>query len=484
MLSKSSIIAARHIVSNLAYSGKSLDFKKGSILSVMSNSTDIQDNLSPDAFNTITGSAPEDFECSAESRIHVQSRMNDGAGVNVHTADTSFVVKELASRINNSISVARNFVNPIIRDIYSGASAIAQTATSTGGIKDTIRLVQPLNIYSDELLIGMIAPLVGFGSIQKDTNALFDMLTNGITAEDIVSTCATGMPSIDNKASALLRTNADSIHQYLYYCFNLDKSEVFNAHGEGIDPFDNHSLLTGFLFINGVINGRGLIDAASISVVDSNTLVKLRNEIATRLKRQMVLNQEADSTDNITLQRWSSRARRAYVVNGPNYRKWLAANEANTEGAFIVFCRSGIVDATSGTVDRNIERYNKEWATLLKTNMRTAKVEADARINAYIRRELSVAIRDTDMFDDGVRPSIQARLNERLGGRGYYNQLDLGVYVRDLCCTVLANKTDVFKILTIIDSEMESGEVELAEAISIAVDQLLADWSFGQLTVD
>lgn len=485
MLSNSSIILSREILNNLTYNGKTVELKRGSILSILCNTTDIQDNLSDDAFDSIIGTTDNGFKNGAEQRISVQSKMLDGSGTDVHTADTTFVVNELTTRISNSISIARNFVNPVIRDLYNGANAISQSISGTGGIEDVVRLVQPHNVYSSETLQSIVNPLVGFGSIAPTVNKLAPTHVDGLMLEDIIATCVTGIPDIDNRVSSIIKQNADSVNNYLNNCFNLGSDVVFAVNGnhDTIDPFTDHGYLVGFLFLHGVVNGRGRISANEISSVDSNMLIKLRNVLATRLKRQMKINNEADMTDNIVLARWTSRVNKNYVVNGPNYRKWLAANPAHSEGGFLVYMRSGIADPTATTLSANIERYNKEWQALLKANMRTSKVDADAKINAYIRRELATVIRDTDNFEDDVRSDVQARLFDKLNGKGYYNQLDLDTYIRDLCCTVLAPKTDVYKILTIIDHEMKDEEVTLPQAINIAVDQLLADWVFGQLTV-
>lgn len=485
MLSNSSIILSREILNNLTYNGKTVELKRGSILSVLCNTTDIQDNLSDNAFDSTVGENDKGFKNSAEQRISAQSKMLDGSGVDVHTADTTFVVNELTTRISNSINIARNFVNPVIRDLYKGASAISQSITGTGGVNDVVRLVQPHNVYSSEALQAVINPLVGFGSISPEVHKLAPTHVDGLMLEDIIATCTTGLPDIDNRVVNIIKQNAESVNNYLNDCFNLGSDVPFSVDDrhDSIDPFTNHGYLVGFLFLHGVINGRGRVPAGEISSVDSNMMLKLRNVLATRLKRQMKINNEADATDNIVLARWTSRVNKNYVVNGPNYRKWLAANPVHCEGGFVIYMRSGIADPTATTLSANIERYNKEWQALLKANMRTSKVDADAKINAYIRRELATVIRDTDMFEDDVRSDIQARLFDRLNGKGYYNQLDLDTYIRDLCCTVLAPKTDVYKILTIIDHEMKDEEVTLPQAISIAVDQLLADWVFGQLTV-
>ena len=463
MLSKESVIQARHILDAAKYNGRPLQPINGSPLA------SIVSTLS--SFNEVG---------TDEELINQSNTTNTSMGN--HDELEERVVKIISKRMGSIIDVAKNVVNPhclaIIKRINDVRNANALTSV---GIISNIKQVEIPELFTDSLFDDLLVNYIG--TIPKtinNTSDLFNSLLNTLNEEDYDNLIKIGTPNFDNKVDEFFK--------------NKFKSGIVLKDSLDVPSLTLTDAVWLFLVFTGINNVRidkvsGIVDNYDNVTIITKIIASTGAKITQDIKFLFSLIEKGDIVLKNEL--LGPTPKDVLPVLSVNYKRWIKDNNGSPEAAigyYIAHGKTGIYN--DNELVTNPDSYKDKYIARLSQ----AKALSIIEDIALVRRETGYYLADViSKMEEVNRVRLQQQLNKALEHE-YHGANNLSQYLikvvsralyangsRDLTSEVVANDRDashdIKDLLIEIESILlESPDKDYKYAENIASIRLVTRW--------
>lgn len=404
------------------------------------------------------------------------SRHKGHDGLVAHDVIMTSMVDIISKTVRGNLSVARNVVNPIIKDVVADTEEYIAKALD---IKSTHVQIKPLffkGIFNSISLPDMVERF-------KETSIKPVDLTLGIEF-------AVDRESMFN----LAKTNAERFDKELMdFCADLTEEEIANTFNS---VFGMSGLVRSRLLSDSITTqtpdkallvhlfARGLLQdpPAGLNIGLTDYRAYMSNVLAQsgRILLSIIAKRESDLTRKIMVHPFPSNENLGHklitlTVNGEVYNQWL--KDGGTPETLLGSFASNGVRGYSQLLE-NKAKYEATWTTqekILTTRNRLEKFnEAVSGIELAIAKQINE-------IDEELLPVPKNILHQRLKGSlsGLYGKFydNLPEYARKLVCDVMFPHTNALEILCAIDNVCSDfPEMEIREAALLATIEVVSNW--------
>ncbi len=451
------------ISENFSFSNKYLSPKAGTPLSA--------------AVSTIVGFQEKG---TIDEIISLSNSVNSTVGS--YTEVENDIKKNTAKILSRMIFTARNVVNPKIKECMDEIEKWRTTQKDFQvGTLPILKIIDVAPLFTDESFNSMLAA-------NKDSNFVVNMnvvtealtmLSNVISGEQVKALMKTGSNGVDKKAEEYF--NAESME--------LDSIKNPYNYTVPILEKDLKELIAGFLYLNGICNGK--IDVA-LAVSENPAMTAeicgLRANYAARIHQIINRIIAASKVNDLIIppgmfKGLSMRGSNTIYVIGTSYRDWL------TKGGSVEALLGGFIRASrnlplgSDINENNFRDFLSDpekcvlaYNQLLQHRQALQLTNELTEIPRVVGEYLNRAILKSDEENNEQIKKID-RLLVALKNRRYYNGADLVSYIRDVVCDIYVENDSVKRILTDIDQVLkESGKEDMNYSVYVAISRLVGNW--------
>jgi len=461
MLSNQTMHAATSFANSLAASNIALDVhRNGPIDLIMATMNPIEEN-------------PNDSEAIMQAARPLNS------GFDPHTAEVRRVATMLAARVAGNIKLARNEINPMIRDIIATCEKRKHEIESDSPLNIRIKNIAVLPTFTSSELEGMyerfklgtFRPVTLGGPIRtKLIGAMTDdLLYEGLKrGNDVWNTGI--MQALKEGRECCGFTNASDLL--------LRDAEL--AYGS-VKWFHDPTNLINFLFVSSVLNGKmPSVNIEDFSMTERAELAKLQAYYGNKLAIQIRTVTDFAASGNFIFVAESTR-KELYVYT-KNYLKWI--EDGGNADALIGAVASGeeSIAGVSFSIKDKTEHYMNVYKTLESRYRAKQRMITTTEMKDVIETSVYRTIHST-LLDDQMRTAV-ANAKAFFSKHPLQTNEDILGYTRRAVCRTFAANTSCLEILNDIDAFMEDNEgMTIERAAVLAGIRLLAKWSAAQLSV-
>jgi hypothetical protein len=471
MITDSSINASVNLASKFA--------KKGLLLSPIT-STPISQLVNASYFPTPTG---EFLQMDIDDKLKKGSTHRSPDGVCHHDLVMDEVVEPIVKVIKLNLDLARNRVNPIIRDVVECTQKELDNMESVGAPRVSIVPQNYHSVWSNNLLLELVER---FEEAPVNDQAMNVLVPMPETYEALTGLLKTGIARLDREVEDLLSSLPEEFVKYTYT----------SAFGDPISSDGNQSL------INLVSHfGNSQMMASSILLLHlfarglSNSVPENINMSLPEFKAYLatVIEQSGRAINRVMQKRVKEKNRKVLIydyplegslvgsvdttvrVNGDIYNDWLqdGGEPEVILGALVGDRETGY----QGLIDRK-DQYKALWVK----HERTLKLRIvnDRQNNALeaLKRSLLKVVSELDeeikFADVAVYRQRIVDATVKLSGMWFE---DIYRTVRKVVCEVMFPHTDALKVLCALDEAAEANpDLDIREAGHLAVINIVAEW--------
>lgn len=427
----------------------------------------------------------------AEERIMLGSKSTDASGACRHDIVMDEMVDVIADTVRNNLDMARNVINPIVKEVAQDVEEYLQDAET---VHRTHVSVVPINykpIWGSPVLSEMVARYSE--TAIKDVPLRIE-IPHSAEKEALLELAKTGASRFDQEVEELFES--------------LSEIGVAEAYQSVFGPAVGRARVLGDVLSAGeIVTHRGRLERALLVHLFARKLIQNPPEgVSMGLEEYRayvadILSQSGRIIVGTMNRRENAIQRRQLVatwppgrdrlgkdlieiyVNGDVYHKWL---EQGGEPEAII--GSFVSDQERGytALLENKERYCKEWerqARVLGTTQRLNRFN-----HAVEGMRLAIAKQINEMPDEQLivgREILHARLDDNLKRLYGHFYEDLYVYARMMVCKTLFPHTMGLKILCAIDAVAKDNPgIEVREAALLATIEIVATWVSKLFKVD
>jgi hypothetical protein len=476
MLTRESLNANVVLANNFAKRGLVLSPKEGTPVKQLINAAHI-----PEPARVVNGGLDE---LDVEESIIKGSLHKDPQGICHHDLLMDEIVECVAKTVQSNLDLARNRVNPLIKEIVHETQVGLDSIETVGAAKVNIvpRNWHPIwnnNILGelisrydetpvDNLKLDLIIPTpdsregyltilkTGIGRLDRDIESWFDQLPEGFVKYVFTSAFGdtlTGEHHTNNLTDLVTHFNGGIDHANRVLLVHLFSRHLLENIPEGVQrSLDEYRVYMSKIMAQ---SGRAL-----------NRFIERRKR---NQKNRILLTKYPEENGLVGYNECTIE------VNGDVYPQWLESG-----GEPDVLLGALVSDKETGfnsLIERK-EQYIKAWQKherMLNIRVHNERhnnaVEAFKRAVIKVISELDETIR---MAPDAIYRQRLLECTERLE-QGWYN--DLYRSVRKVVCHVFFPHTDAYQILCAIDEAAEANPgIEIREAGYLAVINIVAEW--------
>lgn len=418
--------------------------------------------------------------------IVAASMTKNAEGVSLHDVTMDEVVDIVAKTVSGNLDLARNTVNPLIKQVVDEVTD--DMAAQTAGA------LQPLQVVTDHyhavwnnplletlvenyarMPVAAIAPVPGLPSL---------------TPEQLLETALTGVTRFDPDLRALIDDHDGEWLVDVYETFfrvQVDSErprpgEAWTTEQAFARPvqFRDEILVAHFLsrkLLKSVPEGtEGDLDIyrdlMSELLAQTGRVVTRVLEQRERAKRHKQLVVDQKMPYNLEL---LPEQQGTIFVNGDVYNAWLAEG-----GSPEVLFGAAVTDREYGynTLLENAERYREAWKRQSRVIATQVRFNRFNQLLAALERVLTRMINNIDdeiLVDD--RSVLHKRLQLLLSKVAEKECSDLFLLSRKLVCGLFFSHTDAEAILCAIDAvAKEHEDIEVREAALLATIEIVTEW--------
>lgn len=426
---------------------------------------------------------------SADMRILEGSKFKDPSGMCRHDIVMDEMVDVIAKTVSGNLDMARNVINPIVKEVTQDVEAHLQDAES---IHRTHVSVVPLNyksIWNSPVLSEMVAR---YSETALKRVNLSVHIPHVAEKDELLELALTGATRFDTEVRELFET--------------LPEETVLSAYARVFGD-SRAPLLEDVLSVGDVVTHRGRLETALLVHLFARKLIQTPPEGVRlgldeyRAYVANILSQSGRVVVGILNRRESAIQRRQLVsiwpmgreqvgrgpieiyVNGDVYLKWLdAGGEPECIlGAFVSDQERGYT-----ALLENKERYCTEWARQSRVMATTQRLN---RFNHAVEgMRLAIAKQINELDDDQLvvsREHLHALLEKNLSRLYGHFYEEIYVYARMMVCKTLFPHTMGLKILCAIDTAAKDNPgIEVREAALLATIEIVASWVSKLMKID
>lgn len=405
---------------------------------------------------------------STDEIIKLSDTLNSSNGT--HTEIQDDVATNVAKSISTIINVARNVVNPKIKESLDAVNAFKESLVQgTVGALPLVQQVELDDVFKDDMFNEMIG-------LYNETNVVFDaqklyeilrVLDGAFTPEECAEIVKTGSSRLDDKVSKYLGDKIESVN---YLC------DMINT---PIEKLSMRELVLAFMSLTGLSNER--IEKFSHIVTDSgdaNQILSYKAIVGRRLNTLVARLVEAVKGGSLILPVGIEPVRDNVVyVLGKTYRDWVQKDGGSPEavmGYGLAMRESNGLNSSNAEglkaepakYVQELEKYHRHMDTIRITKT----VENVPRV---ISEYLAGVVLKSDL-DDNAKAALQERIIAA-SKKPYFGNSDLTHYLRDFVCSVYTEGDDVKTVLIEIDNILVE-HPDLDYAVYVAINRVVARW--------
>ncbi len=427
----------------------------------------------------------DDESFPIEAQILKGSRAEDASGNVTHDVVMEELVNTISSTVRNNLNVARNVVNPIIKDSVAEAEEYLSHAMS---LKSTHLQVRPVffkNIFNMPSLPDMVER---FNETPfADINLNIDVPTP-VDRDSLIDLAKTGGVNFDGELVSFMSKMTD---EALVGTFNsvFGENPVYRKNSlREVCNIDADA--TGVLLVH--LWARKLMtdvpEGVKVSLIDYRSYISSIIAQSGRALLAIINKRESNIKYNRLINTYppigSLGSKLLTVeVNGDVYNNWLkeGGSPETLFGAMITDRETGF----TALIEKK-DNYEKEWAVrerILTTKNRLEKFNEAA---AAIESAVATQINDIDStllpVEKGV---LHARLKTVVGtleGKFYENMY---LTVRGVVCKVMFPHMNAYEILTAMDQvATDFPNLDIREVALLATIEVVSSWCAKLCTLE
>lgn len=462
MITKNAIAKSDYIAENIIMSGKRLLPKPGTaIAGLVATLAGINES----------GSNDEIVQLSTTTNI----------GLGSHTDVEDQAAKKIGKIMSTIIVVARNTVNPKIKDILKVIEEHKLSlAEEQIGKLPLVKQVEFDSVFMDDIFTSMIDDyrntniVVDYPAYQNIKSTIVD----DFTSDEARELMRTGSKGLDDKVTSYLGPIYIENSNYLRW-FNSD-SDIFST--------DIDELLTQFLLLNGLVNGR--VERLNYITEDTKAraeLIAVKAKLGDRLcKKVDILVKAIKRGDVILPSNVKEYGRDEVLVLGKTYRDWIQNGGGSPEAVMGYGLWLAENNIWNESISEQLKNNPADFATMTtnyQRHMETMRLTKEIEnVPKVIHEYLARSILNSDM-----EPNVKIAMQEKLTAavqKPYYGDMDLTSYVRDVVCAVFTVGEDVKRLLVDIDNVLNKSEVkDMDYSVLVGICSLIGRWCASQIDV-
>ena len=482
MLRTKDLIAARNLVYTANSRNLTIDAKDNTPLATL-NRTLIQLVVPVDEEAAY---ASDEALSAKESRLQQVSIEPNAMGVEIHSVEMKTLSEAIAAKVGNSISFARNVVNPIVLEILEEAKKEQIRIVEGSELHRPLTQVSVSPVYSDSMLESMVERYrASSPDIDTISHNLAQVLVADITTEAYLETIRVGNPMFDDKVTAMFNLHNGETNQWLVSGRSLSDNITLD---DKYPIFTDNTPLFNYLFLTGIRNGR--LPSIDYSALEEEDKLAISKAIA--LFGRAVYRQMARIDDTIknkimivqTADRWDAtiyvvdELYSAFLDNGGSVEALMGFMSTQARGSYVPVHQQQKLAAAP-------EKYVEKYVRALSTENAGRRLEVATANDKVIRKVLYAYVNETYGEDAAVRGKVIARLENLLRTNHYSHTEALDNYALRLTCNIIANdQNDAFEIITEMRTYLnDNPEASPQTAALVAATQLIGKWLASQLEV-
>ena len=426
----------------------------------------------------IPSAGPDEAMMDMADRILKGSRATDAFGTVRHDVVMDELVETISKTVQNNLNVARNVVNPIIREVTEEAETYMNDAEAT---RKTYISVVP-DYYADVWNSPMLSEMVErYSETSPDDFKLRSVVDFHQSFHELVELAKTGAPQFDEEIADLFRTmGEDKVRQCLHRLFGKETvpagdhfSQLVNTRG------DRDVAILAHVFARSLLSDPP--EGTGMNLQDYTEYMSRVISQSGRVIYQILRNRQADRNRRQLIRRYPSNLHMLgqeiveIVVNADVYTDWL--NDGGTPEVLMGSAVSQQVRSYSELLEQK-DRFIQEWQQKERVLGTTQRL--DRFNNAVDGLRFAIARQINELDDEQLlvpRHLLHERLEEnltKLYGHFYERMYE---YARRLVCDILFPHTDALQILCAIDHVLEDyPDLEIREAALLATIEIVSEW--------
>lgn len=390
------------------------------------------------------------------------------------------IATNTAKIISRIIHLARNIVNPKIKECIEEVEKWKLKETDTSWYSPMITQIELEDLFTDEMFCSSIKSYSNSLNTVNITiiGEVVKVLDQALLEEDRVLLLSTGTGSLDAKITDYLNKQDANVSNFIKYDYNRNPVEM------GLPE-----LVCYYFFLNGVCTGRS---DKVLGVINNSIwlaeLCNLQANIGNRLN--MVINRFTKAISDGELfvpvgirPEWIVSTSSIAVI-GKNYREWLQ-NKGTPESLIgYIISKRNIPQATFSSAE--LKEKTEYYTDLYSKEINHKKVmrlnEEHYRVPQIIGDTLTRIINKGEE-EDNIKINLINKVKEAIKCP-YYGSQDLQAYARDIVCSVYTDGDDVKMVLSNIDSVLkETGNNDLEYAVNVSIRRLVGRFIARQIDV-
>ena len=402
------------------------------------------------------------------------SELIDLEGRNKHSVLMGQFTWGLSESLSTSISIARNEVNPMVRECVD----LINFKLNDGLVRNTGIQIEPVFMY-DILKKGNLEELVDKYKTHSVTKVTWGVdVWPAMTPDDLRSSAKDKSKTLDSQIDSLLKDIDDSLLLAIYnYLFKEDPLGDILRGGSVKDT----SLIEilGFLWSDKWL--RDIPEGVNLPLQTLRlNLTDLKANCGKKINDRLVKFERMCSQKSFILKLPDLQSGdKVFLVQGEIYNLWL--KESGTPEILIGHYLSG----GTGSFNNITPEEEKRYTHLFRLDTDIRRQEFNFIKGSLITKIVSDYVDESILDLKADRTIVRKRFNEKVKSCPYNENGDLDRWLRKIICYTFFPDTDSLEILTNIDSILEnSPEMEPREAATLATVSLVSDWLYSAIQTE
>ena len=412
----------------------------------------------------------------------------DAAGVVKHDITMDELIETISAAIAQNHDLARNRVNPIIREIVEEVSA--NVASAKASASQVLTVIQ--DEYNDVWNTDVIAGLVSKYSETPIRPIGLTLVLPPVDGAFIDTLMKTGSSRLDTDLQALIEKMPPGTVLELYNSLFVPSAQVQRL-GGSLNDYISPLLHRDMVLLVHLLARKLLTKIPEGTAVDLDSYRTFMSSVIEQsgraLNRVLEKRLAAEKSKNV-VERWPSveieyakPGEGVILVNAANYARWLK------EGGTPEILFGSYATDKVGSYDlllAKADEYKKAWGRQERILQTAARFRSFSDLVSAIRSAMAKQI--NQMGDDELvvdRATLHTRLNEQMASITEASGKDLYCTVRRLVCQTIFPHTQAEMVLEAVDAAAAANPgLDIREAALLGTVEIMANWLSAMLVVE
>ena len=408
------------------------------------------------------------------------SNTPDDAGVYHHDIMMEHISKTVMEIVEKNLRLARNVVNPIIKEVIEDTQGYIDHALSHIEHDIEIKLNRYDALWNDINFIEMVKRYASTSDLDVPLTVTIPLKTSEFSIPDLITT---GQSTLDSYVLSILNEYPESVINTLYESVfgdpSLRHANLISAIKPNSDLKEHRDELVVLFFISkGLMNK--IPDGIKVSLTEYKSYLatinsQLGKKLARMIDRRTVHQESRKLIIHYPMNQDYGNKQNEIIVNEDVYTLWL-----NEGGSPDVILGSWLTDQERSYTELLVKKefFAKKWEQHEKI-LRMTKTKD--KFNDAIEGLRKAVTKQINQIDEAYLLTAKEQYHQLLDKhisylpQQFYN--DLVHHVRNIVCKVLFSQTDALDILKAIDEVSDEFEdIKPREAALLATIQWVGVW--------